>query len=52
MPSACIIQGQIPADEFALYEALNSLPGVEFEAERIVQSGEQFEAVSLKNSSE
>lgn len=41
MSSACIVRVRIPADEFALYEALSSLPDIEFEAERIVQSGNQ-----------
>lgn len=41
MSNACIVRGEIPADEFALYEALSSLPDVEFEVERIVQSGDE-----------
>ena len=41
MSNACIVRGEIPAEEFALYEALRSLPGVEFEVERIVQSGDE-----------
>ena len=39
MGSACVIRGEIPADEFALYEVLSSLSGVEFEVERIVETG-------------
>lgn len=39
MGSACVIRGEIPADEFALYEVLSSLPDVEFEIERIVETG-------------
>ena len=39
--SACIVKARIPAEEFALYESLSSLSGVEFEVERIVQSGEE-----------
>jgi predicted DNA binding protein len=41
MSTACIVRGEIPAEEFALYEALRSLPGVEFEVERVVQSGDE-----------
>ncbi|WP_049900471.1 helix-turn-helix domain-containing protein [Halococcus agarilyticus] len=41
MGSACVIRGEIPAEEFALYEGLSSLPGVEFEVERIVETGEE-----------
>ncbi|EMA49667.1 helix-turn-helix domain-containing protein [Halococcus thailandensis] len=41
MSNACIVRGEIPAEEFALYEALDSLPDVEFEVERIVQSGDE-----------
>jgi predicted DNA binding protein len=41
MSNACIVRVEIPAAEFALYEALCSLPDVEFEVERIVQSGEE-----------
>ena len=41
MSTACIVRGEIPADEFALYEALSSLPDAEFEVERIVQSGDE-----------
>ena len=40
MSSACVVRGKIPAEEFALYEALRSLPDVEFEIERVVQSGD------------
>ncbi|WP_435077164.1 helix-turn-helix domain-containing protein [Halococcus sp. AFM35] len=41
MANACIVRGEIPAEEFALYEALSSLSDVEFEVERIVQSGDE-----------
>lgn len=41
MSNACIVRGEIPADEFALYEALSSLPGVEFEIEHIVLSSDK-----------
>ena len=41
MSPACIVRGEIPAEELALYEALSSLSGVEFEVERIVQSGDE-----------
>lgn len=41
MSSACVVRGEIPAEEFALYEALSSLPDVEFEVERVVQSGDE-----------
>ncbi|EMA47525.1 DNA binding domain-containing protein [Halococcus morrhuae DSM 1307] len=41
MSNACIVRGEIPAEEFALYEALDALPDVEFEVERIVQSGDE-----------
>lgn len=41
MTSACIVRARIPADEFVLYEALSSLPDIEFEVERIVQSGNE-----------
>jgi predicted DNA binding protein len=40
MSNAQVVRGEIPAEEFALYEALRSLPGVEFEIERVVQSGD------------
>ncbi|EMA55466.1 MULTISPECIES: helix-turn-helix domain-containing protein [Halococcus] len=39
MGSACVIRGEIPADEFALYEALSSSPDIEFEVERIIETG-------------
>ena len=41
MANACIVKARIPADEFALYEALSSLPRIEFEVERIVLSGDK-----------
>ena len=41
MSSACVVRGEIPAQEFALYETLNSLPGVELEVERVVESGDE-----------
>jgi predicted DNA binding protein len=41
MSSACVVRGEIPAEEFALYEALSSLPDVELEVERVVQSGDE-----------
>lgn len=41
MPSACVVRGEIPAEEFALYGALSSLPEIEFEVERVVQSGDE-----------
>lgn len=41
MSNACVVRGEIPAEEFALYEALSSLPNVEFEVERVVQSGDE-----------
>lgn len=41
MSTACIVRGEIPADEFALYEVLSSLSDVEFEVERVVQSGDE-----------
>lgn len=40
MANAQIVRGEIPAEEFTLYEALRSLSGVEFEIERVVQSGD------------
>ena len=40
MGNAQVVRGEIPAEEFALYEALRSLPDVEFEIERVVQSGD------------
>lgn len=40
MSRACIVRGAIPAEEFALYDALSSISGVEFEVERIVESGD------------
>ncbi|RJT06094.1 helix-turn-helix domain-containing protein [Halococcus sp. IIIV-5B] len=40
MSNAQVVRGEIPAEEFALYEALRSLPDVEFEIERVVQSGD------------
>lgn len=41
MPRACVVTGEIPAEEFALREAMDALPGVEFEVERIVKSGSE-----------
>lgn len=41
MTRACVVRGEIPAEEFALYDALSSLPGVEFEVERMVESGDE-----------
>lgn len=38
---ATIVKGSLPADEFALYECLSTLPDVEFEVEQIVESGEE-----------
>ena len=38
---ATIVRGTIPAAEFALYETLESVGSVEFEAERIIESGEE-----------
>ncbi|WP_248515805.1 helix-turn-helix domain-containing protein [Salinarchaeum laminariae] len=38
---AIIIRGTVPAEEFALSHTLQELPEVEFECERIVQSGER-----------
>jgi predicted DNA binding protein len=35
-----VVEGSVPADEFALYETLSSIPDVEFECERIVESGD------------
>lgn len=40
MSSAQIVRGEIPAEEFALYETLKAIPEARFEAERVVQSGE------------
>jgi predicted DNA binding protein len=40
MGSARIVQGEIPANEFALRETLSEIPEVRIEAERVVQSGE------------
>ena len=37
---ATIVRGRVPAGEFALHDALMSLPGVEVEAERLIESGE------------
>ena len=41
MGNACVIRGEVPAEEFALYEALASSPDIEFEVERIVETGEE-----------
>jgi predicted DNA binding protein len=41
MGNACVIRGEVPAEEFALYETLSSSPDVEFEVERIVETGEE-----------
>ena len=38
---ATIVRGTVPAAEFALYETLASVGSVEFEAERIIESGEE-----------
>lgn len=40
MSSARIVRGEIPANEFALRRTLNHVPEARFEAERVVQSGE------------
>lgn len=37
---AIIIRGTVPAEEFALSHTLEELPDVEFECERVVQSGD------------
>ena len=37
---ATIVRGRVPTGEFALHDALMSLPGVEVEAERLIESGE------------
>ncbi|MFC6835360.1 helix-turn-helix domain-containing protein [Halomarina ordinaria] len=37
---ATVVQGRLPAEEFALCETLDSLPDAEFETELIVESGE------------
>ena len=41
MGNACVIRGEVPAEEFALYETLSSSLDVEFEVERIVETGEE-----------
>lgn len=38
---AVIVRGSVPAEEFALNHTLASLPEIEIECERIVQSGEE-----------
>ena len=40
MSGARVVKGEIPADEFALWETLQSNPDTRLESERIVQSGE------------
>ena len=40
MSSAQVVRGEIPAEEFALYKTLEAEPKARFEAERVVQSGE------------
>jgi hypothetical protein len=42
MSNVQVICGKIPAEEFALYETLQTLPNVRFEAKRVVQSGEDI----------
>ncbi|RJT07579.1 helix-turn-helix domain-containing protein [Halococcus sp. IIIV-5B] len=37
---ACIVRGTIPADEFALYKTSMAISDVEFEVERLVESGD------------
>ncbi|WP_254544275.1 bacterio-opsin activator domain-containing protein [Halomarina pelagica] len=37
---ATVTRAKIPAQEFALYETLRAVPDVEFECERLVESGE------------
>ena len=37
---AVIVRGTIPAAEFTLHHALETVPGVQFEVERIIKSGE------------
>ncbi|MFC7157388.1 helix-turn-helix domain-containing protein [Halomarina halobia] len=39
---ATIVSASIPAQEFALYSTLSALPGVEFETEQIVETGEDI----------
>ena len=36
-----MVRGEIPADEFALYDVMRELSGVEFEVERVIQSGDE-----------
>lgn len=36
-----IVRGSVPANEFALHHALQSVPGLEFEIERIVLTGDE-----------
>ena len=40
MSGARVVKGEIPAEEFALWETLQSNPATRLESERIVQSGE------------
>ena len=35
-----VVDGTVPAEEFALYETLTSIEGVEFECEQVVESGD------------
>ena len=42
MSNVQVVRGKIPAEEFALCETLQALPDVRFEAERVVQSGEDI----------
>ena len=36
-----IVVGEVPADEFALFQTFNGIPNVEFECERVVENGEE-----------
>jgi predicted DNA binding protein len=38
---ATIVRATIPADEFALHHSISSVPGLEFEIERVVNTGGQ-----------
>jgi predicted DNA binding protein len=37
---ATVVRGTVPVEEFALHDALRTLPGIEVEAERLIESGE------------
>lgn len=38
---ATVVRGRVPADELVLHDTLDTLPGIQVQVERVVQSGER-----------